>query len=109
MWQKAIISRPGPGTRVKGEYIGGAYISDDIKIVIEPMDQAEIIEHIAEGDRGKTSMRIFTKTVLRTVDEKLSKTPDLIVYNGLTFKIVAVDPWGIVGGYWTAIISEVKT
>jgi hypothetical protein len=68
---------------------------------------AEEMSHNAEGERIDGAIRIYTTTELRSSDNQLPGTADIVVYRGERWKVTTVWQWGDYG-YFKAIAGRLE-
>jgi len=88
--------RYSEGSYVDGRYIDGVMAATSYKGSIQPfVDKgSETIQRLAEGDRTKKIIVIYTYPgTLRTVDEKNSYKADLVYYEGEVYEVQRVNRW----------------
>lgn len=73
----------------------------DFEGSFQPLSDREL-RQLPEGQRNEGRSKIYTPFELKTVDTSASKIPDRVLYNGVTYKVVKVNDWVDLGGYFKA-------
>jgi hypothetical protein len=71
--------------------------------LVQPPSDDQILM-LPEGNRTNNLLVFYTATLVQVGDQK-TKQPDVIQYQGRTFRVVRVDSWGN-AGYYAAIGQE---
>lgn len=65
----------------------------------QPLSDREL-RQLPEGQRNEGRSKIYTPFELKTVETSASKIPDRVLYKGVTYKVVKVNDWIDLGGYF---------
>ncbi|HEU4402346.1 MAG TPA: hypothetical protein VFT43_09590 [Candidatus Polarisedimenticolia bacterium] len=97
------VTRPAPGAYVDGVYAAGAPSTFAVRASVQPLRGREL-EALPEGRRSRAAYRVYTDTLLRTVDDA---NPDRIALFGEAYEVIAIEHWqnGILPHY-KAVLSK---
>jgi len=95
------------GERVRGGAWVETIITEDRQGVIQPASQKDT-QYLAEGDRSRQSIKIWSADYLSTSDSQLPKLGDKITWHDDIHRIVSVKDWSQYG-YWQALAVQVTT
>ena len=84
-----VITRKIPGAYINGIYHEGMENTFIINASVQPV-RGDQMELLPEGRRSSQAIRIYTDTLLETVD---GENPDLIAAFGSLFEIISVEHW----------------
>jgi hypothetical protein len=96
-----------PGTR--GEFVKGVWTPDvalerDILAHIQPSGDGKDIDAIPDALRDKETVVVYTKDeALLPEDKALHRSADVVVRDGVRYRIIAAKDWSHVGGYFRAL------
>lgn len=103
-----LVIRKTPGVYTNGRYAEAVPTSLTIEGNIQPGLRFNDTQYLAEGERGRRCIRIYTSSELRTRQEGVGGyDADEVVYNGITY----VCKWshyydmGVLN-HWKAILVE---
>jgi hypothetical protein len=91
--------------RPTGSYDGhgqwrATYADTAVVGIAQPMSPREV-EMLPEGSRIDNMMSFWSAVEMKTADGNRAEA-DVIVYQGASYKVVKVNPWGP-SGYWKAM------
>ena len=69
---------------------------------VQPMNAKEL-QLLPEGLRNAGATVVYTTCELLTVETSACKTPDRMVYRGVTYQIHSVEDWFDLGGYYRCV------
>ncbi len=101
--EKVDLRRQTPGAFVEGEWIPGAETIQEIEVTIQPINTGEFLEQIPEGDRQKKAKMFWGVDEIKPGDKDAQIEADLITTGNETYKIVSVEDWLTIGGYFESI------
>ena len=82
------------GEWVKGRYREGRTECIMITASVQPMTPKETLL-LPEARRTRESLKIYTHERLFTADEKIQRTPDIILHDNKRFEVLQVSNWQI--------------
>lgn len=78
-----VLYRKTPGTYINGRYVEGTEEPETIKANIQPGLKFNDTQYLAEGERGRLALRVYSSSELRTRKEGASgHDADEFDYNG---------------------------
>ena len=86
-----------------GRTVRGSPISSTIRGSFQPLDGKER-EALPEGVRQSETMKVYTKTNLRTSDQNTNSPADEIEYDGRRFVVYQVDKWPKLLSHYKALL-----
>lgn len=103
------VTRPGVTTYVSGERTDGASTTLTILASVQPLHGAELL-NFEEGQRSKASIKVYTDTELRTLNEAAGTKADLVTWQGAQYEVQRCDPWQVgLLNHWRAYAFKVET
>lgn len=91
--QEIIVNRDDqPQTILNGKIVPATTRQFAMIAAVQPLKGNEILM-FEEADRLRQSIKIYSYTELKVLDEKRKTKADLIVYADTTFEIVSVERW----------------
>lgn len=100
-----FVIQVASGARVRGAAWVETLLSEDRRGVIQPASQKDT-EFLAEGDRSRQAIKIWSAEYLSASDERVPKLGDKILWHGDTHRIVSVKDWSQYS-YWQALAVQV--
>jgi len=87
------LRRPAPGSYVEGRWVEGAYTDSTITASIQPL-KGEDMESLPEGRRDSEAYKMYTSTLVKTVQEAGSnQNADRVIFFGKEFEVHQVNEW----------------
>lgn len=86
------MTRETPGKYVDGYYVDCAVQTFAIMATVEPLDGNDLLL-LAEGERTREAIRIYTASELLTVDTRKTRSADVVTYLGKKFEVHSVKKW----------------
>jgi hypothetical protein len=102
--EEFIVKRSSGGSYVNGVYTGPPLAGVTITASKQPLGRD--VENLAEGDRTKNSVKLYSADELKIHNEKTGAAADVIIIDGSDFEIKYVEAWP---NYWKAIAVEVES
>jgi hypothetical protein len=104
--QAVTVNRVAPGSYVDGLWVDGANSATAISAAVQPLSDRDR-QALPEGIRTMELLKLYTTFQLRTADEKAGLSADDIVFQGDTYKVVALTNWTS-NGYVRAYVERLK-
>lgn len=87
------LRRPSPGSYVNGIWVPGSTTDSTITASIQPL-KGEEMESLPEGRRDSEAYKMYTSTLIKTVQEAGSdQNADRVVFFGKEFEVHQVNEW----------------
>lgn len=88
--RKFSVERGSAGAYVNGAFVPGATTTLVVLGSVQPLNGREL-ENLPEGQRVKESIKIYTATELKTVDEVNQIKADVVIDGGKRYEVQTVD------------------
>lgn len=87
------LRRPSAGSYVNGRWVEGSYTDSTITASIQPL-KGEDMESLPEGRRDSEAYKMYTSTLVKTVQEAGSnQNADRVIFFGKEFEVHQVNEW----------------
>ncbi len=87
------------GTYVDGYWVAGVKNNTLVSAVVQPASSKDTTELLVQGDTGSCYKNFYAEHVFNTADKLSGVEADIVVYNGMSFKVLAVSAWEHIGNY----------
>lgn len=94
------------GSFVKGVWTSAAPTTLSLVGSVQPAGSTDI-NMVPEGDRVKGMVAVWCNDPLYTTSTDGSNTSDIIVWHGVQWRVLSVEPWND-AGYYHAVASRMK-
>lgn len=81
------ILRSSPGEYIEGHWVPGEVTEITIEANVQPMRGWEL-QALPESDRSKESIKVYTESTLKTVEEVGATMADIAVWGGKKFQVI---------------------
>ncbi len=102
------VTRTAAGSNATGVYTPGSASTLSITASVQPIT-GEDVKRLPEGVSTEGLIKLWTTTALKTPrDVSGSSGGDTISFSGRTYMVESVSDWNTVGGYYEAVLRQVK-
>ncbi|MEA3330609.1 MAG: hypothetical protein U9Q29_02825 [Campylobacterota bacterium] len=102
--ETVVLKRQSPGDYDEnGNWMDGAITRTNILGVVQSLNSDELLI-LPQGDKTKETVKIHTKTVLKSANEFTKTKADNIEYQGSVWNVSAVNNRNTIGNYYKAIL-----
>ena len=96
------------GQYVEGKWVEGAFIEFEERMSVQPLTGKDLL-NLPEAQRTKRTMTGYAAFQLRTLNEALGRSADLVFYDSVWFQVQRVELWKDGAGdldHWRVILAE---
>lgn len=86
-----VVLREAVGSYIAGVWVPGARSVTSCQASIQPVKDNRDMEALPEGRRYSDAVRVYTDALLTVTADAENVQPDLIVFNGYCYEVVAKD------------------
>lgn len=97
------VTRRSPSAYVAGRLQPATTSTLTISACVQPIAGIDL-QRLPEGMRIDGALSLWTTTPLFT--KGAAQDPDQMVVEGETFEVATVEPWGVVGNYYKAVLQR---
>ena len=97
------VTRRSPSAYVLGKLQPSTTSTLTISACVQPIAGIDL-QRLPEGMRVDGALSLWTTTPLFTKGP--AQDPDFVAVEGETFEVATVEPWGMVGNYYKAILQR---
>lgn len=102
------VTRGTAGSYTNGRYVAGSTSEITIsEISVQPMSARER-QLLPEGTKDKEVIKLYTTTALLSADQATRVPADVVAYQGLNYRVFAVEDRHLNGGYYKALAELIE-
>jgi len=99
----------GAGAYTKGVYTKGTSLDFPARGNVQPVKPVEMLS-LPEAQRTRETIKIFSTTELRPVEQTNSKSADRVTYNNEVYEVISVKNWGFSGiPHYVSLAQRINT
>lgn len=107
MFTAVVLTSWAAGSYVAGRWVDGVNADTTIRASVQPAAARDLM-HLAEGDRTKAAIKIYTDAELSEGNESQALVPDQVEWNGEQWEIQKVWRHALGLGHHKAIALRVE-
>lgn len=108
MFTTVTVTRSAAGGYVSGRWSAGATSTFDVTASIQPVKlRHDELQHLPEGDRNRSAIRVYTATELHSESEAGGTLADFVTWDGEQWEIFKVDIWTLGITHYKALALRV--
>lgn len=90
------VTRFGPGGHIGGQWADGSDSTLTIEADVQPLNARDLM-NVPEGQREAGWIKLYSETLLRTVDDVQGCRADVVAYKGRRWEVQKVTTWEAIG------------